>query len=30
MLMTSSTELLKVTPDAVAADVALPAGYNLR
>ena len=30
MLMTSSTELLKVTPDAAAADVALPAGYKLK
>jgi hypothetical protein len=29
MLMTSS-ELLKVTPDAAAANVALPAGYKLK
>ncbi len=28
MLMTSTTELLKLTPDATAADVALPAGYK--
>jgi len=30
MLMTSTTELIKLTPDATAADVALPAGYKLK
>lgn len=30
MLMTSTTELLKVTPAATAADVALPAGFKLK
>jgi hypothetical protein len=30
MLMTSTTELLKVTADATAADVALPAGFKLK
>ena len=28
VLMTSTTELIKLTPDATAADVALPAGYK--
>jgi hypothetical protein len=30
MLMTSTTEVLKVTPDATAADVALPVGFKLK
>jgi hypothetical protein len=30
MLMTSTTEVLKVTPDATAADVAVPAGFKLK
>jgi sRNA-binding protein len=30
MLMTSTTELIKLAPDATAADVALPAGFKLR